>query len=242
MIRTDFMIFLVDDDPSTLGALSSIATAHGYLSETFSSAREFLAGHDPLRSGCAVINIALPDLDGFELQRRLSVQHAERPIIFIAGAADIPTSVRAMRAGAIDFFIKPIGDKDLWAAVERAQKAETKALQIRAELASARLLLATLTPRERQVLPYVVAGKRNREIADELGVVEKTIKVHRGRMMMKLEVRTVQDLVRLADRAGIAPQKGPGTADLGPVVGVGTRSITLLGISGHRDELRGRSP
>jgi len=242
MIRTDFMIFLVDDDPGTLGALSSIATAHGYPSETFSSAREFFAGHDPLRGGCAVINIVLPDLDGFELQKRLSAQNAERPIIFIAGAADIPTSVRAMRAGAIDFLIKPIGEKDLWAAVERAQNAESKALRIRGELASAHHLLATLTPRERQVLPYVVAGKRNKEIADELGVVEKTIKVHRGRMMTKLEVRTVQDLVRLADRAGIAPQKGPGTVDLAPLIGVRARPITPPGMSQRRDELRGRGP
>ncbi len=230
MIRIDFTIFLVDGDPGALGALSSIATAHGYLSKTFSSAREFLADHDHILSGCAVINIVLPDMDGFELQRKLSVENADRPIIFIASTADIPTCVRAMRSGAVDFLIKPIGDRDLVAAVERAQKAESKALQVRRDLASAHLLLDTLTPRERQVLPYVVAGKRCKEIACELGVVEKTIKVHRGRIMTKLEVRTVQDLVRLADRAGIAPQTGLVTTDLSRIVDAAPAPIPLQGI------------
>ena len=204
MTRTDFTVFIVDNDQGTLGELSSIATAHGWLYRTFCSGREFLDNHDPLTPGCAVINIVLPDLGGLQLLQQLSVKRADRPIIFVAGAADVPTSVRAMRAGAIDFLIKPIEDKDLLTAIERARKAESRALQARAELTSTQLRLATLTRRERQVLPYVVAGKLNKEIAGELGVVEKTIKVHRGRMMTKLEVRTVQDLVRLAVRAGIA--------------------------------------
>jgi len=198
-----FTVFIVDDEPRVLAALSRLIAQAGYRTRTFSSARDFLSDHDPLVAGCALVDLAMPDLDGLELQRLLSAGQSERPIIFITGRGDIPTTVRAMKAGAIDFLTKPIDGRDLLAAIERAREAESTALRARSEIGSIAVKLATLTPRERQVIPYVVAGKLNKQIAIELGTVEKTIKVHRARMMRKLGIRTVQELVRLAERAGI---------------------------------------
>jgi FixJ family two-component response regulator len=200
-----FTVFIVDDEPHVLRALSRLVTAVGYQSRTFSSAHEFLADHDPFVPGCAVLDVAMPDVDGLRLQTMLSAGRIDRPIIFITGRGDITTSVRAMKAGAIDFLTKPVHDEDLIAAIERAREVETKALQARSEIASILTRLATLTPRERQVLPHVVAGWLNKQTAGKLGTSEKTIKVHRARMMRKLRIRTVQDLVRLAERAGIEP-------------------------------------
>jgi FixJ family two-component response regulator len=200
-----FTVFIVDDEPRVLRALSRLVTAVGYQSRTFSSAHEFLAGHDPFVPGCAVLDVAMPDVDGLRLQTMLSAGRIDRPIIFITGRGDITTSVRAMKAGAIDFLTKPVHDEDLIAAIERAREVEAKALQARSEIASILTRLCTLTPRERQVLPHVVAGWLNKQIAGKLGTSEKTIKVHRARMMRKLRIRTVQDLVRLAERAGIEP-------------------------------------
>jgi FixJ family two-component response regulator len=203
MSDSAFTVFIVDDEPRVLAALSRLVTQAGYRTRTFTSARDFLSDHDPLVAGCALLDLAMPDLDGLELQRLLAAGHSERPIIFITGRGDIPTTVRAMQAGAIDFLTKPIDDRDLLAAIERAREAESRALRTRSEIGSIAVKLSTLTPRERQVIPYVVAGKLNKQIAIELGTVEKTIKVHRARMMRKLGIRTVQELVRLAERAGI---------------------------------------
>ena len=200
-----FTVFIVDDEPQVLRALSRFVTAVGYPSRTFSSAREFLTDHDPLAPGCAVIDVVMPDIDGLRLQAILSAGHIDRPIIFITGRGDITTSVRAMKAGAIDFLTKPVHAEDLIAAIERAREVQAKNLQARIEIGSIQARLTTLTPRERQVLPYVVAGSLNKQIAGEFGTSEKTIKVHRARMMRKLGIRTVQDLVRLAGRAGIEP-------------------------------------
>ena len=205
MCDTDFTVFIVDDEPQVLRALSRLVTAIGYPSRAFSSAREFLTDHDPLAPGCAVVDVFMPDIDGLRLQAILSAGHIDRPIIFITGRGDITTSVRAMKAGAIDFLTKPVDDEDLIAAIERAREVQAKSQQARSEIGSIQARLITLTPRERQVLPYVVAGSLNKQIAGEFGTSEKTIKVHRARMMRKLGIRTVQDLVRLADRAGIEP-------------------------------------
>ena len=133
----------------------------------------------------------MPGLDGLELQQALTAGGSHRPVIFITGKGDIPTSVRAMKAGAIDFLTKPVSDKDLLGAIARAEEQDTKSRQIDVELASIHAKIATLTPREREVLTHVVAGRLNKQIAGDLGTVEKTIKVHRGRMMEKLGVRTV---------------------------------------------------
>src|SRR5262249_3835982 len=146
-----------------------------------------------------------------ELQRLLFSSGVERPIIFVTGRGDISASVRAMKAGAVDFLTKPVSSEALLEAVERARELDLKTRRHRSETASIEARLATLTAREREVFVHVVAGRLNKQIAGDLGTVEKTIKVHRGRVMSKLGVRTVQDLVRLAERAGIRPQPDEGT-------------------------------
>jgi FixJ family two-component response regulator len=201
---TTFTIFVVDDDASVLKALSQLLRARGYDVRAHASPLEFLASHDPTIPGCVVLDVSMPGLDGLELQRALTVAASHRPIVFLTGKGSIPMSMQAMRAGAIDFLTKPVSDKDLLAAIARAIQQDTKSRQARAELTSIQAKIANLTPRERQVLTHVVAGRRNKQIAGDLGTVEKTIKVHRSRMMEKLGVRTVADLVRLAEKAGIS--------------------------------------
>jgi FixJ family two-component response regulator len=199
-----FTIFLVDDDAGVLKALSRLLRASSYEVRSFASALEFLACHDGAVPGCAVLDVALPDLDGLALQQTLTVEGSHRPVVFITGQGDIPTSVRAMKAGAIDFLTKPVSDQDLLDAIARAQEQDAQARRTHAELASILAKMTTLTPREREVLTHVITGRLNKQIAGDLGTVEKTIKVHRGRVMEKLGVRTVADLVRLADKAGIS--------------------------------------
>jgi len=198
-----FTVFLVDDDARVRKALSRMLTAHGRDVRTFASAEEFLAQHDPEIPGCAVFDVAMPGLDGLGLQRALRGGGNHRPIIFITGQGDIPTSVSAMKAGAVDFLTKPLRDNHLLDAIARAEQADATSRAARVEFAVIRAKVETLTPREREVLSYVVAGRLNKQIAAHLGTVEKTVKVHRGRMMEKLGVRTVADLVRLAEKAGI---------------------------------------
>jgi FixJ family two-component response regulator len=142
-------------------------------------------------------------LDGLGLQQALTAGGSTRPIIFLTGKGDIPTSVRAMRAGAVDFLTKPVSDQNLLDAIGRAEEADRKSRQNQTEMSAIQARIATLTPREREVLTHVIAGRLNKQIAGDLGTVEKTIKVHRGRMMEKLGVRTVVDLVRMAEKAGI---------------------------------------
>jgi FixJ family two-component response regulator len=206
----DFTVFIVDDDPGVLRALARLLAAASYRTRSFASPEAFLSQHDPAEPGCAVFDVAMPDVDGLELQRLLYDSGIERPIIFVTGQGDIPTSVRAMRAGAVDFLTKPVSSEALLAAVSRARQLDAQIRAARNETASIEARLARLTPREREVLTHVVAGRLNKQIAGDLGTVEKTIKVHRGRMMSKLGVRTVQDLVRLAERAGIRPHTASG--------------------------------
>jgi FixJ family two-component response regulator len=197
-------VFLVDDDAGVLKALSRLLRAKGYEVRSFTSPKEFLAHHDLSIPGCAVLDVAMPGLDGLALQQTLTAGGSHRPVIFLTGKGDIPTSVRAMKAGAIDFLTKPASDADLLGAIARAEEQDARLRQRREELASIQARMVTLTPREREVLAHVVAGRLNKQIAGDLGTVEKTIKVHRGRMMEKLGVRTVADLVRLAEKAGIS--------------------------------------
>jgi FixJ family two-component response regulator len=206
----DFTVFIVDDDPAVLRGLARLLAAAGFRTRTFGSPDVFLSQHDPTEPGCAVLDVSMPDLDGLALQKRLFEAGIERPIIFVTGQGDVPTSVRAMKAGAIDFLTKPVSAEALLEAVARARELDAQARHSREETASVEALLARLTPREREVFTHVVAGRLNKQIAGDLGTVEKTIKVHRGRMMSKLGVRTVQDLVRLAERAGIRPQAASG--------------------------------
>jgi FixJ family two-component response regulator len=199
-----FTVFLVDDDAGVVKALSRLLRAKGYDVRPFASAEEFLEGHDAAVAGCAVFDVAMPGLDGLALQQIFTASGNRRPVIFLTGKGDIPKSVRAMKAGAIDFLTKPVSDRNLLNAIARAEGVDAKTRQTGAEVAAIEAKIATLTPREREVLTHVIAGRLNKQIAGDLGTVEKTIKVHRGRMMEKLGVHTVVDLVRLAEKAGIA--------------------------------------
>lgn len=196
-----FTVFVVDDDPCVLHGLARFLSAANYRTRTFASPQEFLSKHDPAEPGCAVFDIAMPEIDGLTLQRTLCAAGMERPTIFVSGKDDTPTTVRAMKAGAIDFFTKPVDAKALLAAVARARELDSAARRARDESASIEASLAKLTLREREVFARVVAGRLNKQIAFDLGTAEKTIKVHRARMMRKLGVRTVPDLVRFAERA-----------------------------------------
>jgi FixJ family two-component response regulator len=201
-----FTVFIVDDDAGVLKALSRLLRAKGCDTRSFMSPQEFLEHHDTTVPGCAVLDVSMPDFNGLQLQQALTAGGTQRPVIFITGKGDIPTSVRAMKAGAIDFLTKPVSERDLLDAIDRAKQQDAKNRQIQAELTLIQAKIATLTPREREVLAHVVAGRLNKQIAGDLGTVEKTIKVHRSRMMEKLGVRTVADLVRLAEKAGISVQ------------------------------------
>jgi FixJ family two-component response regulator len=198
-----FTVFLVDDDAGVLKALTRLLRVKGYEVWSYDSPHEFLAHHDPEVPGCAVFDMAMPGLDGLGLQQALTAGGSARPIIFLTGKGDIPTSVRAMRAGAVDFLTKPVSDQCLLDAIERAEEMDGTSRRAQAERSAIQARITTLTPREREVLTHVVAGRLNKQIAGDLGTVEKTIKVHRGRVMEKLGVRTVADLVRMAERAGI---------------------------------------
>jgi FixJ family two-component response regulator len=203
MTKSTFIVFLVDDDAGVVKALARLLRTRGYPTRSYTSPREFLAQHDPAVPGCAVLDVSMPDLDGLGLQQALAAKGPHRPIIFLTGQGDIPTSVRAIKAGAIDFLTKPVSDTDLLAAIANAEEQDAVARKTYVEVTSINARIMTLTPREREVLPQVVAGRLNKQIASDLGTVEKTIKVHRSRIMGKLGVRTVADLVRMAGKVGI---------------------------------------
>lgn len=203
MSQVEPTVFVVDDDPAVLKSLSRLLRASQFNVVTFGSPQEFLERHDPHTPGCLVLDVAMPGLNGLELQETLSVKGSAIPIIFLTGHGDIPMSVQAMKGGALDFLTKPVHDKDLLKAVEAALEEDRIERQSRAELDDIRERLATLTPREREVLIHVVSGQLNKQIAYDLGTVEKTIKVHRARVMEKMKVGSVAELVRLTERAGI---------------------------------------
>jgi len=207
MTGSDFTVFIVDDDAGVLKALARLVRSAGFDVQAFASPEAFLAGHDPARPGCAILDVAMPGLDGLQLQQAIAAAGIDRAVIFLTGRGDIPTSVRAMKAGALDFLTKPVSEADLLAAIGRVQEQEENRRQSRQEVVAIRTRLATLTPREREVLTHVIAGRLNKQIAGDLGTVEKTIKVHRGRMMAKMGARTVAHLVRLAEKVGIRPDK-----------------------------------
>jgi len=205
--NSEFTVFIVDDDEAILRALSRLLGACGYGVKAFSSSEAFLAESDPAIPGCVILDVLMPGLDGLRLQAALNDSGIERPVIFITGYGDIPMSVQAMKAGAVDFLTKPINDEVLLAAIAVAAEREGRTRQKRIELGHMRASLARLTARETEVLGHVIAGRLNKQIAGDLGTVEKTIKVHRGRIMQKLGVRTIVDLVRLTERAGVQPAR-----------------------------------
>jgi FixJ family two-component response regulator len=196
-------VFVVDDDPSILVALKRLLNSAGFAAQTFSSPREFLAAHDPEIPGCALIDIGMDELSGMELQEKLVLGENPRPIIFVTGCDDVRISVQAMKAGALDFLSKPVMDTVLLAAVENALEIDRSARQSRLEIDDLRRRYETLTPRERQVMAQILRGRLNKQIAYDLGIVEKTAKVHRGRVMEKMEVRSVAALTHIAERLGL---------------------------------------
>lgn len=202
-----FTVFIVDDDPGVLRGLSRLLNASCFETRCFANPREFLIANDPLIPGCAIIDLSLGEIDGLQLQEMLIESGHERPVIFLTGTGDIPSSVKAMKAGAIDFLTKPIDRSALLDAVGKAAEADARARQRQVEMQAIERRIATLTRREHEVMQHVVAGRLNKQIAASLGTVEKTIKVHRARMMTKLGVRCVADLVRMAERVGIPPSQ-----------------------------------
>ena len=196
-------VFVVDDDAAVLKGLARLLRSAGLAVATFSSPREFLDRHDPDAPGCLVLDVAMPELNGLELQQTLIARGHELAIIFLTGHGDIPMSVKAIKHGAVDFLTKPVSDDDLLTAVRDAIEKDRLQRQARAEVADIQQRLATLTPREREVLEHVISGQLNKQIAADLGTVEKTIKVHRARVMEKMKVQSVAELVLLAERAGV---------------------------------------
>jgi len=203
MSATTPTIFIVDDDPAVLKSLGRLLRSARLDFVAFSSPNEFLQHHDPAAPGCLVLDVAMPGLNGLELQAALAEKGCSLPIIFLTGHGDIPMSVQAMKRGALDFLTKPVNDENLLKAVRAALEKDRAARQARAELVGLQARLDSLTPREREVFVHVVAGQLNKQIAADLGTVEKTIKVHRARVMEKMGVDSLADLVRTAERLGL---------------------------------------
>ena len=196
-------VFVVDDYAPGRRSISRLLRAAGFAVTAFASAKEFLAQYDAEAPGCLVLDLAMPAVSGLELQGILSDRGSLLPIIFLTAYGDIPKSVQAMKLGASDFLTKPVNDEDLLAAVRVAIEKNRALRRDEEELSEIRAHLATLTPREREVLEYVVAGKLNKQIAGELGTVEQTVKIHRAHVMQKMRVQSVAELVRMTERCGI---------------------------------------
>jgi FixJ family two-component response regulator len=195
------IVFVVDDDPSVRKGLSRVLQSNGYTVESFSGAAEFKArGYDSQLPACLILDVQMPGLSGIELQDELLDSGAGMPIIFVSAHGDIPTSVRAMKRGAVDFLQKPLDADELLKSVAQAIEKATFEQQVRIYRESVHRRLNTLTPREREVMSLIVTGRLNKQVASELGTVEKTIKVHRGRVMEKMQVKSLAELVQLVER------------------------------------------
>ena len=199
-------VFLVDDDASVRNALKRGLTAAGFTVRAWASADAFLAEHDPEVPGCLVADVAMPGMSGLELQSVLTARGCLRPIIFVSARGSIPMSVQAMRAGAVTFLSKPVRLAELVSAIREAFERDRQTREEQALRSDVESRLTALTAREREVLELIVVGKLNKQIAAALGAAEKTIKVHRGRVMAKLQVRSVAELVTLTSRIAHKPQ------------------------------------
>jgi len=198
-------VFVVDDEISVRRALSNLLRAAGLKVATFDSAQAFLECYDPRAPGCLVLDLAMPGLNGLELQEALAAKGSPLPIIFLTGQGDLPSGLKAMKRGAVDFLGKPVDAAELIPAVRGAIEKDRLARRADEELTEIRRRLASLTPREYEVLCHVVSGKLNKQIAADIGTVEKTVKVHRARVMEKVKAGSLAELVRMAQRAGIQP-------------------------------------
>jgi FixJ family two-component response regulator len=198
-------VFIVDDDPDVCRAVGRLVRGAGYDVREFNSARDFLVAHEPEPPGCLLLDLSMPEVDGLQLQRSLVASGCHRPIVFLSANGDVHNTVRAMKAGAVNFLTKPVDEDELMEALAEAVALDARgraAWETRNTVAGR---VATLTPRERQVLEKVVAGRLNKQIAAELGTVEKTIKVHRSRVMQKLHAASLIQLIEIAKLAGISP-------------------------------------
>lgn len=200
-------VFVIDDDPLIRDGVRSLIGSVGLQALTFGSAREFLCSARPDAPACLVLDVRLPDLSGLDLQRELREADVHIPIIFISGHGDIPMTVEAMKAGAVEFLTKPFRGQDLLDAVQGAIARDRDARQERAEMAGVRKCFDTLSPREREVLRMVVAGLLNKQIAFELGISELTVKTHRGHVMEKMHAGSLAELVRMTDRLRSLPRR-----------------------------------
>ena len=203
MLQATPLVFIVDDDISVRESLELLIQTEGWQTQTFASAEEFLARPRAGVPSCLVLDVNLPDLNGLELQRRIAGDRIHMPIIFVTGFGDIPMTVQAMKAGAIEFLTKPFRDQDLLDAIHQALDSDRAAREQRAKAVELRRRYESLTPREREVMQLVVRGLLNKQIASELGASEVTIKMHRGQVMHKMRAESVVELLRMAET--IAP-------------------------------------
>ena len=203
MASAETMVLVIDDDPSFRRSLELLIASARINVQTFSSAEEFLRSERPDVPSCLVLDVRLPHLSGLDLQRELAKTDVSIPIIFITAHGDIPMTVQAMKGGATEFLTKPFREQDLLDAIQRAINSDRSARLQRANLADLRRRYHSLTAREREVMAHVVKGMLNKQVADELGTTEKTIKVHRGHVMQKMGMTSFADLVRAAEKLGI---------------------------------------
>jgi FixJ family two-component response regulator len=204
MVESTPIVFVIDDDPSVRKAIGRLLRSAGYNAIAFASASEFLDFTCPDTPGCLILDIKMPELSGLELQDRLSEKGISLPIIFITGHGTVPASVKAFKAGAMDFLQKPFKDMELLDAVSRGIENHRRLRRRQKEMQTLRTRLETLTPREREVFSLVASGLLNKQVAFDLGITEKTIKVHRARVMQKMGAQSLADLVRFAEKLGIS--------------------------------------
>lgn len=198
------LVFVVDDDVSVRESLELLIRSAGWQPETFESARGFLACPRPLVPNCLILDVNLPDLSGLDLQQFVSVERTDMPIIFVTGYGDVPMTVKAMKAGAVEFLTKPFSDEVLLIAIEQALERSRNVLALDSEIHALRDRYASLSRREREVMALVVSGLLNKQVGFELGISEITVKAHRGQVMRKMSARSLPDLVNMAARLGIA--------------------------------------